>query len=118
MNKRILIIDDDHDMLEMLEIVFQGSDYDVILSNKGMDHNQIRIMHPDLMLLDVRIEGYEKTGGQICKELKEQGETFPVVLMSAEYNLAEIALDCNADDYLCKPFDIAVLRSKIKDKLI
>lgn len=117
MNKKILIIDDDHEILEMLGIVFQDSGYEIILSNKGMDCDQISILRPDLMLLDVRLEGYEKTGDQICRELKTQGAKVPVVLMSAEHNLQKIALDCHADDYLCKPFDISLLRSKVNNKI-
>jgi two-component system response regulator VicR len=117
MNKRILIIDDDNDMLEMLEIIFQNSDYDLVLSNKGMKYDQIRLLHPDLVLLDVRIDGYEMTGDKICSDIKTHDKELPIFLISGEKNLAQIAGQCAADDYLNKPFDINVLKTKVSDRL-
>jgi two-component system response regulator VicR len=119
MAKKILIIDDEEDMLEMLQIVFQDSDYNVVLSNKGMRYDQIQVIHPDLILLDVQIKGYGMTGNEICKELKAQPsmEKLPVFLMSAEYNLSALAHECHADGYFNKPFNISNLKTTIANEL-
>ena len=117
MNKRILIIDDDNDMLEMLQIIFQDSDYDLVLSNKGMQYDQIQLLHPDLVLLDVRIDGYGMSGDQICSDIKSHDKALPVFLISGEKDLARIAGQCAADDYLGKPFDVQVLKNKVSDSL-
>lgn len=120
MTKRILIIDDDKDMLEMLSIVFQNSDFEVVLSTTGMGYTQIQLLKPDLILLDVNIQGYETTGDLICKEIKEHPGTehLPVILISGEYNLASIAEHCHADAYFSKPFDINLLKIKVTSKLM
>jgi DNA-binding response OmpR family regulator len=117
MAKRILIIDDDNDMLEMFRIIFLGPEFDVIMNNKGMNYSQIEIMKPDLVLMDVNIKGYEKRGDQICKEIKENTKSLPVFLISGEDHLSQIALDCEADGFFNKPFDIAHLKAKINSRL-
>ncbi len=108
MNKRILTIEDDPDILAILEIVFQEEGFEFISNSKGMTADEITLVHPDLVLLDVRIFGFEKTGAQICKELKQNAETqnLPIILLSAEQNLAQLAEACGADHYINKPFDI------------
>ena len=108
MKKRILTIEDDPDILEILNIIFQDEDYEIIANSKGMSVDEITLVHPDLVLLDVRIAGFNKTGVQLCEELKAFTETrhLPVVLLSAEQNLEQMAKACGADAYVSKPFDI------------
>ena len=108
MAKTILIIDDDEDILEIMDIVFQDSGYEVILSKVGLEVDFISVLHPDIVLLDVRIVGSQKTGVDICKELKANVLTkdVPVVLFSAERDLHTIAAACQADSYIAKPFAI------------
>ncbi|RYG40604.1 MAG: response regulator [Chitinophagaceae bacterium] len=120
MAKRILIIDDDRDMLEMLKIVFQSSDIDVVLSETGMTGDQIRVTHPDLVLLDVMIKGYITTGDEICREIKGNKDLahIPVFLISSERDLDLLAVKCQADGFFAKPFDILKLKTIIKDKLL
>ncbi len=120
MPKRILIIDDDSDMLEMLHIIFQDSEYDVILSNTGMEYDEIKLLHPDLVLIDVNIKGYKATGDRICASLKSHREmnAIPVFLVSAEQNLDRIARDCNADGYFSKPFNVKILKTTVSSKLM
>ncbi len=107
-NRRILTIEDDPDILAILEIVFQDEGFEFISNSKGMDVDEIALVHADLLLLDVRIFGFEKTGAEICRELKQNAETsnLPIILISAEQNLAHLAEACGADHYISKPFDI------------
>jgi DNA-binding response OmpR family regulator len=116
MKKRILIIDDDDDMLEMFRIIFQGPEFDVVLEKNGMSYHEISGIKPDLILLDIIIKGYHATGAQICKEIKSNNNDLPVFLISGERNLEKIASESNADDFLSKPFDIKALKIKIDNK--
>jgi two-component system response regulator VicR len=117
MAKRVLAIDDDEDILEILNIIFQESGYEVVLSNTGEAAEHIRVIQPDIVLLDVSIVGSDKSGPDICKEIKLQLETshLPVVLVSGEPDLAVIAQECGADSYVTKPFDIYHLLSKVEE---
>ena len=119
MSKRILVIDDDEDILEILNIVFQEEGYDVVLSNTGEAAKHIQVIHPDLILLDVRIEGSSKRGNEICAELKEHyKEKMPIILVSAESDLALLANECGADYYFNKPFDIYQVLTQVQKFLI
>lgn len=119
MNKRILIIDDDEDILDILHIVFKEDGFNVVISNTGEAVDQIHLINPDLILLDVRIEGSAKRGDEICAEIKAQSafKNLPVVLVSAETDLAMLANECGADFYIKKPFDIYDLLMQVKQRL-
>lgn len=117
MAKKVLVIDDDEDILEILNVIFQEGGYDVVLSNTSEAAEHIQVIQPDIVLLDVRIVGSAKKGPDICKEIKSQLETrhLPVMLVSGESDLSLIAQECGADAYLAKPFDIFDLLSKVKE---
>ena len=119
MAKRILIIEDDPDILDILGIIFQDEGFDIVSKRNGMSADQIGLLHPDLVLLDVRINGFEKTGAEICAELKKCIETqnLPVMLISAETNLASIADSCGANAHVTKPFEIDGLVEKVKEMI-
>ncbi|QEC78601.1 response regulator [Mucilaginibacter ginsenosidivorax] len=119
MAKRVLVIDDDEDILELLNIIFQESGYDIVLSNTGEAAEHLQVIQPDLVLLDVRIVGSAKDGQEICREIKSQQNTrhLPVMLVSAESDLSIIARECGADAYLAKPFDIYELLAQVKEYL-
>lgn len=119
MAKTILIIDDDEDILEILDIVFQDSGYNVILSRVGLEADFINVLHPDIVLLDVRIVGSPKTGADICKDLKTNTHTrdMPVILFSAEHDLHSMASACKADSYITKPFGIDSLLMQVQKQL-
>jgi DNA-binding response OmpR family regulator len=117
MAKRILVIDDDDDILSILDIIFGEEGYEPILYSTGISAENIKILHPDLILLDVRIVGFDKTGAEICSEIKSQIElsNIPVILLSAEHNVEAMAVGCGANGYVNKPFDIYGLLSKVKE---
>ena len=119
MAKRILIIEDDPDILEILQIIFQDEGFEIISKQNGMSAGEIGLLHTDLVLLDVRINGFEKTGAQICAELKKLTETsrLPVILLSAESGLDKIAKTCGADAFISKPFEINGLVKKVMEMI-
>ncbi|WP_411273235.1 response regulator transcription factor [Daejeonella sp.] len=115
MKKRILVIDDDEDILSILDILFGDEGYEVILLNTGTTAEKVHLIHPDVILLDVRIIGFNKSGDQICKEIKSLNSTknIPVLLLSAEFNVSELAQNCGADGYMRKPFNVNELISQV-----
>jgi two-component system response regulator VicR len=119
MRKRILIIDDDPDILELLKIVFRDSGHNVVYSLTSLERDYIDVLHPDLILLDVRIQGDSRRGSELCRKLKASQQTsdIPVVLCSAEYNLQDIAMDCHADMFITKPYDFMDLLSQVNKYL-
>lgn len=106
--KKILIVEDDDDMLELLSIVFRDSGYDVTFSGRSLEIGTIIALQPDLIILDVRLKGSPVSGSDLCREVKSNPQTkvIPVILASGEYNLAKIAKECNADTFLAKPYDM------------
>lgn len=116
MAKRILVIDDDEDLLEIFNLVFQEEGYEVVISNTGEAAKHIKVIHPDLILLDVRIIGSVKNGAEICAEIKSeyQEEAPPVILVSGETDLAMLADECGADTFIPKPFDIVDMLARVK----
>jgi len=117
MAKRILVIDDDEDILEILHILFMEEGFEAILLQKETTTQHIKILSPDLILLDVRIIGSTKTGPDICREIKAEFETMPVILLSAEIDVDQLAKGCKADAFIRKPFDINNLMKKVKEYL-
>lgn len=120
MKKRILVVDDDEDILTILDILFGDEGYEVILLNTGTTAREVQIIHPDVILLDVRIQGFEKRGDQICNEIKSQSSTrnIPVILLSAEYNVSQLAQECGADGYMRKPFNVNALIDQVNQILV
>ena len=117
MSKRILVIDDDEDILAIMDIIFEEEGYQTILYNTGATAEQIKLLSPDLILLDVRITGFHKTGADICSEIREETglNSVPILLVSAETNVDVLAKTCGASGYVNKPFDIDGLLSKVKE---
>jgi two-component system response regulator VicR len=99
----------DNDILEQVAAILK------IPAETALDTNYISVLHPDLILLDVRINGAARKGAEICKELKAdpKNEKLSIVLCSGEYNLPEIAQECHADMYLAKPYDMISLLSQV-----
>jgi two-component system response regulator VicR len=119
MPKRILIIDDDEDILEILNIVFQDEGFEVVVSNTGEIAEQLDLVNPDLVLLDVQIIGYQKRGNEICADIRKHypADKLPVILLSAESNIVTLAGSCGATGYIKKPFDLYHLSQTVKELL-
>ena len=109
MSKKVLVIDDDEDILDIIEIVLKDEGYEVIASRSGNIINEVSTIQPELILLDDRMAGTK--GHELCKTLKMEQLTrqIPVILISASTGLKQMSIDCMADNYIEKPFDIAYL---------
>ena len=112
--RRILVVDDEPDILEFLQVILEEEGYTVVTSDKGEYLEQLHNGGlPHLILLDVLLSG--KDGREIVKYLKSQQETrhIPVIMFSAHPSAEETARQSGADDFLAKPFTIDVLLEKI-----
>jgi DNA-binding response OmpR family regulator len=119
MMKRILVIDDDEDLLELFGLIFSDAGYNTVTSNSGDTAQHIREIGPDLVILDIRITGSAKNGAELCSEIKRKfrDAPIPVVLVSGETDISELAAACGADGFVRKPFDIVSLLKEIENLL-
>ncbi len=113
MRKKILIIDDDQDILELIEFILKEKGFEVIASLSARILNDLLEIKPDLILLDDWLE--DSLGHELCRNIKTNPKTkhIPVIIISAAMGLAQISKECFADSYIEKPFDIDHLASKI-----
>ncbi len=119
MNKKILVLDDDPDILEILSLILIESGYEIrTLSCGDTIFDDLIDLCPDLVLMDVMLADMD--GRSICKEIKENHLTcsVPVILISGTHNLtASLNLPGAANDFVAKPFDIDYLLAKIEKQI-
>lgn len=113
--KKILVVDDDTDIREVIHLVLEVEGYQVSELADGHDiASAIRSFQPDVILLDVMLGDMD--GREICRELKQTTATanIPIIMVSATHR-EEVIRDggCRANDYLAKPFDIDDLVRKV-----
>lgn len=112
--KKILIADDDNDILEVTGIILEGyGGYEIEVVNRGEALLELCEPFPDLILLDLWLSGHH--GKDICRRLKADNATshIPVIIFSANRELRQIASSCGADDFLAKPFQMDELLAKV-----
>jgi len=110
MSKRILIVEDDYDILCILTDVLNEEGYQVVGFNYTASIvDNIAMYQPDLVMLDFLLPGVN--GGELCREIKTNSSTMhlPVVLLSAFPRLTESLGDYGCDRFIAKPFDMDVL---------
>ncbi len=115
---RILVVDDDTDILSVMEILLTMKGFEVEVTAKGENtFPKINTFQPDLILLDVLISGHD--GRTICKQLKSNEATrhIPVIMFSAHPGAAATIADYGADDFIAKPFDVNNLIQKVNTQL-
>ncbi len=114
LDTKILIIDDDPTICELLKDYLEKEGYEVKAVNDGVDGiNFFKIYEPDLVLLDIMLP--KKDGYQVCREIREVSGK-PIIMITAKGDVIDkvIGLELGADDYLVKPFDMKELSSRIK----
>ncbi len=115
MTIKVLTIDDDPAMTDLLSLLLKANKFDVIVANNGQDGLAlVRYAEPDIVLLDMMMPG--KDGWAVCKEIREFSNV-PIVVLSALNNpgMVASALDAGADDYLIKPVASSVLLAHIRN---
>lgn len=112
--KKILVIDDDQDILEAVQLVLTTHDYDAAITTKGDEtYNKVSEYKPDLIILDVLLSGND--GRKICKILKSDKSTMhiPIIMMSAHPSAKISIKECGANSFVAKPFSVARLLGEI-----
>ena len=114
MNKRVLILDDDLDILQICAIVLKKKGFDVsTLNNSNQILEQVRSYQPDVILMDNWIPG--PGGIEATRQLKgSELQDIPVIFFSANSNVTQLAREAQADYFLQKPFDIAELEAIVQ----
>lgn len=116
--KKILVVDDDKDILDAIQIILESEGYTVSTIPKGNETYQaIDEFRPDIILLDVLMSGSD--GRTICKNLKKDSKKnhIPVIMLSAHPTIAKEAFVYGANDFLAKPFETEDLLKIIKKNL-
>ncbi len=117
---RLLVVEDDIDIANMLKIYFAGQGYDVDLAHRGMDAlDKTRQVMPHLIVLDIMlpdIDGYE-----VCRTLRTNTRTshIPVIFLTQKDERSDKlqGLELGADNYITKPFDIEELKLYVQNAI-
>ena len=112
--KKILVVDDEPDILEFLQELLEGEGYTVAITDKAEYVEKLRAGGlPDLILIDVLLSGED--GRTIVKHLKSQEATrhVPVIMFSAHPSAEETVRVAGADDFVAKPFELDEVLAKI-----
>lgn len=116
---RILVVDDEPAVADLIEAVLVGEGYTVAVARDGAQGLMLaRDWHPDLVLMDVRLPAVD--GGTVIRKLKAEDGTagIPIIAMSAGSNIRQQSTDLrDADGVLSKPFDIEGLLSQVDHQL-
>ena len=114
MRKKILIIEDEIDLIKVLKDTFEKENFQVFCAEDGEDGiKKFYEKNPDLILLDINMP--KKNGWEVCSEVRKQSN-IPIIMMTArDSEIDELkGLNIGADDYITKPFSLKVLIVKVK----
>lgn len=117
MNSRILVVDDDTALAEMIGIVLRTEGYDPVFCEDGaLAVDTFRSAKPDLVLLDLMLPGLD--GIEVCARIRAESGT-PVIMLTAKSDTADVVkgLESGADDYMVKPFNPKELVARIRTRL-
>ncbi|MCP4451061.1 MAG: response regulator transcription factor [Planctomycetes bacterium] len=114
---RVLIVDDEEDIRELVELYLGRDGYDILTCETGEQALEIvRMQSPDLMVLDLMLPGI--SGLEVCKKLKasRKTESMPIVMLTAKGEDTDVVtgLELGADDYVTKPFSGKVLAARVR----
>lgn len=112
--QRILIVDDDENIAELISLYLAKECYETMLVHDGEDAlAAFRSFSPNLILLDLMLPGMD--GYQVCREIRKDS-TVPIIMLSAKGEIFDkvLGLELGADDYMIKPFDSKELVARVK----
>ncbi|HIX14629.1 MAG TPA: response regulator transcription factor [Candidatus Hungatella pullicola] len=112
--QRILIVDDDSNIAELISLYLTKECYETLIVNDGEEALKVfGEFNPHLVLLDLMLPGID--GYQVCREIRTKSQT-PVIMLSAKGEVFDkvLGLELGADDYMIKPFDSKELVARVK----
>ncbi len=113
-SEKILIVDDDTNICELLRLYIEKEGFTAFLANDG--EAALKMFHaaePDLVLLDIMLPGLD--GWQVCREIRKKSAC-PIIMLTAKGEVFDrvLGLDLGADDYVVKPFETKEVIARIK----
>ena len=114
MSHKILVIDDNPEICELLKVMLTKEDYDVITAPGGSEGIALfKVYEPDLVLLDIMMP--KKDGWEVCREIREMSSK-PIIMITAKGEVFDkvLGLELGADDFIVKPFDTKEVYARIK----
>ena len=115
MKKKVLIVDDEKAIVDILEYNLKKEDYETLKAYDGREGLRMaREENPDLILLDVMLP--EMDGFQVCGTLRKEGNQVPIIMITAREEETDkvFGLENGADDYITKPFSMRELLARVK----
>ena len=114
MQYKILIVDDDENICELLKLYLEKDGFDTVVANDGQQAVEFAAKYsPDLILLDIMLPSLD--GWQVCREIRKTSDT-PIIMLTAKSETFDkiLGLELGADDYISKPFDTKEVIARIK----
>ena len=114
MQYKILIVDDDENICELLRLYLEKDGFDTVVAGDGEQAVEYAAKYsPDLILLDIMLPKLD--GWQVCREIRKTSET-PIIMLTAKGETFDniLGLELGADDYVSKPFDTKEVIARIK----
>ena len=114
MQYKILIVDDDENICELLRLYLEKDGFETIVVSDGEKAVEYEAKYsPDLILLDIMLPGLD--GWQVCREIRKTSDT-PIIMLTAKGETFDkiLGLELGADDYVSKPFDTKEVIARIK----
>lgn len=118
MAKKVLVVDDEPNIVDILRFNLQREGYEVLAAYDGPDGlRQAQTLSPDLILLDVMLPGMD--GFQVCQELRKTDPLTPVIMLTAREEERDrvMGLELGADDYVVKPFSVRELMARVRTNI-
>lgn len=114
MSSKLLIVEDDSYISEMVQLYLNKEGYDIKIASDGIEAISLfKMYEPDLVLLDIMLP--RKDGWAVCKEIR-QISSVPIIMVTAKGEVFDkvLGLELGADDFIVKPFDMKELSARIK----
>lgn len=114
MGAKILVVDDDVNICDILRMYLEREGYEVKTVNDGAEGiATFKMYDPDLVLLDIMLP--KKDGWQVCREIRETS-TKPIIMITAKGEIFDkvLGLELGADDFIVKPFDTKEVTARVK----
>ena len=113
-NKKVLIVDDDTNICELLRLYLEKDGFDTVIANDGEAAIvKFNVEEPDIILLDIMLPKLD--GWQVCRTIRKNS-TVPIIMLTAKGETFDkiLGLDLGADDYVTKPFDSKEVVARVK----
>ena len=112
--EKILVVDDDNNICELLRLYLEKDGYEVALAHNGGDAvKMFQELSPDLMILDIMLPVLD--GWQVCREIRKFSDK-PIIMLTAKGETFDkvLGFELGADDYVVKPFDAKEVMARVK----